>query len=628
MPGRSVLRGLMLATALGLVMSLLLPSVAVAQDGELEELQQFWLHTYGEVRSQEVTFPPADLLWKAPPDECYCGIGEPYPAFDEGPPPSCAPCDGGNGLESLDVDYPHLKVNQSYVWGMAKSGGDIWFGTMANTHCLVMFGFLGVVAPHENHSWVCEMFSSQYPALFPSDWRPPRIYLYDTVSDTLIDKTADVGGQIWSTLGIRSAGTLGDVVFLGGPMWPPSSPGIRLFAFNTQTRAYLGSTTLPYGDIRKWLVVDGVLYAGMGDHVVRWTGDQADPFQFQEVGNVEGSAAYLAFHDGRIFVSTWPDFGGGKMGIWMSPPVPPGGLTAPPVDFDKVWDVDNYEPDPVTAATYGGGALASFDGYLYWGTMHVPFMSTMAHVGQHSPSGWKATLMVTLGSWRAISIFRGRDFGTPDEEVEVVYGLPILPVLSYNEGEGEWEFDLEPNNMHQHPLWGLSGFGNFFNNYTWSMAVCDQELFVGTMDWSYLVFAFLKDFVTEVSGSAPERELRFPHWFFGADLWRFPSSDEPATPEDVSGVGNWSSYGVRNMVADDDLYLGMANPMNLMTDPYDAHPEGGCELIRLGVGPCVRQPTEFVPEFVPESASLALLGSGLGGLAGYGALRWRARRKE
>ena len=37
------------------------------------------------------------------------------------------------------------------------------------------------------------------------------------------------------------------------------------------------------------------------------------------------------------------------------------------------------------------------------------------------------------------------------------------------------------------------------------------------------------------------------------------------------------------MLSDDALYLGMANPMNLLTDPLDDKPEGGWELLRLSL---------------------------------------------
>jgi hypothetical protein len=53
--------------------------------------------------------------------------------------------------------------------------------------------------------------------------------------------------------------------------------------------------------------------------------------------------------------------------------------------------------------------------------------------------------------------------------------------------------------------------------------------------------------------------------------------------ESLNGVDNPSSYGVRTMIADDALYLGMANPMNLLTDPADDRPEGGWELLRLAL---------------------------------------------
>ncbi len=67
----------------------------------------------------------------------------------------------------------------------------------------------------------------------------------------------------------------------------------------------------------------------------------------------------------------------------------------------------------------------------------------------------------------------------------------------------------------------------------------------------------------------------------GADLWYFPSANSPAFPESISGVGNPSSYGIRTVLSDaSGFYLGMANPMNLLTDP-DAGPVGGWELIKL-----------------------------------------------
>ena len=76
-------------------------------------------------------------------------------------------------------------------------------------------------------------------------------------------------------------------------------------------------------------------------------------------------------------------------------------------------------------------------------------------------------------------------------------------------------------------------------------------------------------------------QVQFPWYVWGADLYRIDSSSGPAIPEDVAGVGNFTNYGIRNMIHGSGLYLGMANPMNLLTDPNDALPEGGWELIGL-----------------------------------------------
>jgi hypothetical protein len=166
--------------------------------------------------------------------------------------------------------------------------------------------------------------------------------------------------------------------------------------------------------------------------------------------------------------------------------------------------------------------------------------------------------------------------------------LELVPVYS---PFGGWQ--LIPNLMGP-PLYGLSGFGNFFNTYTWSMEIYGDQLFVGTFDWSYLLkdvggeFAFLLldalDIPVPDGMDFEDFEELFESLtcFYGGDLFRFPSSSDRAIPESIAGVDNHTNYGIRNMVSDDALYLGMANPMNLLTDLTDDLPEGGWELIQLG----------------------------------------------
>ena len=513
-----------------------------------------------------------ELLAKAAPDECYAGIGDPYP-----PGPPCS-----EGVP---------KANQAYVWGLAKTRQLLWFGTAPNVHCVVLSGYLGQVVPHETSSWVCEYGESQYAPPLPAgagDWRSTHIYVYDLEEQALTDRTP-VDPRIGTVGGIRSAGAHNDVVFLAGP---DLQGGVDLFAFDSETQAYLGSANLPqYSNIRKWLSVGGVLYTAVrntagGGSVLRWSGDAADPFQFDVVGNLDSEGVELAWHEGRIFLTTWPDLQAEVVqlaGLYMSPPLPAAGLTAAEADgWQEVWESSDYEPDPVTAATYGGGALASFDGYLYWGTMHVPLTAALGHVAIYGPPpDIVQQLLLLLRTHRAISVFRGRDFGAVGERIDLLYGERELSKYVYTPSTQAGRWQRSPNNMGAEPLLGASGFGNPYNNYTWTMDVFEGQLYVGTMDWSYLLSEGLP-ILTEVLLGFP---LSIPPWLpfgdFGADLMRFSSPDLPAVPESTSGVGNYTNYGVRTMLADDALYIGTANPMNLLTDLLDDRPEGGWELLRL-----------------------------------------------
>ncbi|MDA2921599.1 hypothetical protein MYX76_19245, partial [Desulfobacterota bacterium AH_259_B03_O07] len=77
--------------------------------------------------------------------------------------------------------------------------------------------------------------------------------------------------------------------------------------------------------------------------------------KWEEVGNLDTSGANLALHDGRIFVATWTGISAGFgveqlstdfstipsfPGLFMSPPIPPGGLNSSNADqWVKVWNV-------------------------------------------------------------------------------------------------------------------------------------------------------------------------------------------------------------------------------------------------------------------------------------------------
>jgi hypothetical protein len=238
--------------------------------------------------------------------------------------------------------------------------------------------------------------------------------------------------------------------------------------------------------------------------------------------------------------------------------------------WSQVWSLSNYEVEP--SAVQGGGAIESFNGYLYFGTMHVPGTGALGFAELYGSTSDDAAAF--LGSYRPITIFRSKGFSGKKPTVSLLYGNEFLP--QYDPTAQQW--NLVPNGLHEKGKYGTAGFGNFFNNYTWSAEVYKGNLFFGTMDFSYLASELTFDNMT--FQDLPEFMQQEAEQSFGADLWYFTDSDKPAKLINGNGMGNGTSYGIRNLVAGpDNLWIGIANPMNLRTDP--AHNPGGWKLMQL-----------------------------------------------
>lgn len=591
-----------------------------------EMLEKFWQDLYPGGGFSALASPSSaynsELLAKAEIDDCFSEIG----VLPLNPPQTC------EGATPAEDETP--KVNETHVTAMTSHDNVVWFSTGPNIHCLMLGMYLFAPLPNETDSHVCEFFENQRDIAstlppFIGDWRPPSLYMYDNNTGDFIFISPDgLNGYIEdsefvsNTLEIRSAVTFGDYVFFAGP--DLTGGGINVFIYNAVSRAYLGSTNVPgYTDIRKWLVVDDVLYATVGvgyeGAVLRYRGDptSSDPLArvvFEEVGYLDAPGFDMALHEGRIFVTTWPvDICGCEIaGLWMSPALPPTGLTDTDfLNWEGVFFYDEYEPDETIAATYGGGALLSYNGDLYWGSMHIPELGFVSHIteygGDYAGVGGPTDQdlqVAMLASERSSVIFRGHNFTSGTPEIELLYGLEYLPV--FDPFDLTWY--LEPNlldvtfGITTTPAYGAAGIGDAFNNFTWSMAEYDDQLFVGTMDWSLMqddfVFTIIDLLRLPFGFTVPQ-----PPSLVGADLYRFYSSSEPALAVDQNGLGNYSNYGFSALLSmDSDLFIGTANPLNLRTDPTDDEPEGGWELLKL---------TRFTP-----SLTVGLGGNGSGAVTG------------
>jgi hypothetical protein len=428
------------------------------------------------------------------------------------------------------------------------------------------------------------------------------MYRLDANTDHLEDRTPEGDPLLATTLGLRGAGALDDVVLLAGPNTSSGSiDGLNVWAYEGSTGRLLGSKKLlEYVNIRRGIVVKGALYLavrkagerfGKGGAILRWTGDKADPFRFELVGDLGSDPGYIAEHEGRIAVSGWtgvsPSRAIGEMpSMYLSPPIPKGGLTAKDTDrWQKIFTVADYDPDPVIAHATHFGDLVSWHGKLYFATYQVPLYQTLnAFTFYGKPETWVGRLDTYRNAERATSMFVMENAGKPDQKVTLLYGEESLP--AYDADLGAWV--KKPNNLGQAPRFGHAGFGNRYNYYPWTWTVFHDHLYMATFDASDAspdTFAGLaaQPGVLDLPPSAvgllrPFTDVVFQR-YAGGDIWRMDSPDSPAVPEDTTGFGNRYNYGIRVWVPFEDkgkLYGGTANPFNLRTGPVEA---GGWELL-------------------------------------------------
>lgn len=539
----------------------------------------------------------------APKDGCFYGIGDPrnYYKSDGLTDAECAECEKNGG---------RVKTSQSYVWGLTKGADKLIWGSINNYFCTRAFDKIGgmeggmPVTATDNSCYVCEFEEAASGDRY-SDWHAPRIYSFDMSTNEKTDVTpADDNEALSRTLGLRSAGTIENISFVGGPNLDNK---VSIFAYdNSQPVAEfqkswaLGSlpgfpARAPY-NMRRWALANGELYFGVEwkDGATKETGgavlrfrkenkhDLSDPaindpeHFFEVVGWTRGGVAEMVFMDNHLYVTTWP-----SCTLCKSPAVNVKlhkVTSADDTRWQELFTYADYDPDLLCGQLGSGGAMAVYKDQIYFGTLNMPMMGVMfaAEMYGIDLSDPQQLITALLATTRGCTLFRY--VPTPGEgngyRIDLLYGESELP--AFNLQTKEWE--MKSTGMT--PLYGKSGFGDIMNNYCWSMNVYNEKLYIGTMDWTGSIYPRLEEMLIGKVENAQQildllKLLGYASGQIGFDLLRIDGADQAAKVISRDGLGHQTQYGIRNMInIDGKLYLGTANP-------YNVHDISGWELIEM-----------------------------------------------
>lgn len=550
---------------------------------------------YSEYLTSEDTF---NILRQAPADETFYKGEDPRNTYDPYND-EMHPLPDGRKKYNAAYAWGVTEIGDEIWFGSLNTGWCGWMSTHLRLPLIeAAFNFI-------NTKQICGLMEGRATQLFIYNFKTnslkainPDGQIFNGQSmDLQIAPNGENFGDLYNKfkgLNVRAAGNHDGVVFFGALEFDVSGATrldlVRLIAFDAKKKRFLGSQTFPYDTVRRLNVInhpDGssALYTYLGPDtstqqlgkaksvMLRWVGTKDDPFKggddfdgdgkgdgFTIVGEfpvTEGAGGEFVQTKDRVIMSTWagtqqsidanttgqgltPSAGA----LFVTSKIPDAGFTKEnKAVFTKIFDNDEFEPDPLVAKGYEMGAMSIVGDYLYWGTMHVGtsagykyYLKKYPNINECGPeSGFHPTFglplcknnqyqdvkfadQVLFNSWRATFLFR-TDISTIDDisdsdlpqlgdfpHTEMLYGednmtmLDSVPVWDNNSKvHTNVKWKKVDNLKGMKALYGKMGFGNVMNVYTWTMREYNNKIYIGTFDLSGGMGDYLNNEFTEPS---------------------------------------------------------------------------------------------------------------------------------
>ncbi|MEM6415803.1 MAG: hypothetical protein AAF720_14225 [Pseudomonadota bacterium] len=257
--------------------------------------------------------------------------------------------------------------------------------------------------------------------------------------------------------------------------------------------------------------------------------------------------------------------------------------------------------DPNNAVVFNLQVLGD---YLYAGTMNVVTGFQIWKTDAEGPAPYRWTKVIDFGAYRgkfnegiaAMAAFKGalyvgasiQDGGYDRINNIGPAGGEVIRIFP----DDSWELvmgtsRLTPDGL-KTPLSDLSaGFDSIFNGYIWRMAVHDDHLYVGTLNWAkYLHYVNQDLWPDHVKKMVLEWGLDgIIEKHGGFDIWG-TGDGKKFSPVTLSGFDNAYNCGVRQLVSTPlGLCVGTVNPFgpdilreDCEGEEYEPNPRGGTEV--------------------------------------------------